>query len=82
MEVIDLLWDAGADIMVEDEDGHNLLHAACFESNVEVAEKLIRMGVEVNPTNTGIEITPLSVAVQEDCLDLVNLLLEHGARLD
>ena len=71
--------EAGADISKTDKLGRTALHfAASIGTNLDLIEKLIEMGAEVNAQSIGKE-TPLMKAIAFDNVDATKLLLEKEA---
>lgn len=67
-----------ADIQFRLVNNMNLLHLACKNKKVRMAEFLIKQNIEVNAQNND-GLTPLMVAVFYQQYDICKLLLEHGA---
>jgi ankyrin repeat protein len=64
-------------------DGFTALHFAGFFSRPAIAERLLMMSAEVNAvSHNPMRVTPLHSAVSSRCLDVVRLLLAHGASPD
>jgi ankyrin repeat protein len=84
--VVTFLLDHGADPNIPNKNGLTPLEHACGRDKANalvLAQLLISKGALVNATNvTGFTIEPLDWAVTTDNLDLVNLLLEHGAVIE
>ena len=82
--IVRLLLDHGADASTETVDGSKLLHLVsfgqyeCEADGVRVAELLLELGAEVD-TRTKDHLTPLHLASRYGKLDMVRLLLDHGA---
>jgi len=79
---LDLLASHGIEINIEDEFGNTPLHVAAGRENsaVDLVLLLIRLGADVNHRgDTGI--TPLHEPVVRGSLDVVQLLLDHGAKI-
>ena len=74
--IADLLFKAGADIMVRDKDGFTVLHSAIACTNLAVLEFFLSKGVSPNiPDNAGI--VPLKL--MKDNKEVRELLIKHGA---
>lgn len=78
-EIIGLLIDAGADINAYDIWGNTVLTVAMKAGHVETVKLLIKKGVDVNFTFTGVIQTPLMLAALLGKVDLVKLLIDAGA---
>ena len=82
--IVRLLLDHGADASTETEDGTKLLHLVsfgqyeCEADGVRVAKLLLELGAEVD-TRTKTHLTPLHAASLYGKLEMVRLLLDHGA---
>lgn len=71
----------GADPDYEDCRGYTALHWTCCYDHVDIAEMLIRRGVDLNAGRQGFP-SPLYFAAAHGHLKMVELLLRHRARLD
>jgi ankyrin len=82
--IVQLLLDHGADVNAETEEGLTLLHQVSFgryellEDGVRVTELLLEHGAEVD-TRDKDQWTPLHVASYFGNVEIVRLLLDHGA---
>jgi ankyrin repeat protein len=64
-------------------DGFTGLGLAIFFGHVEIARKLVDAGADVNrPSRNDIRVFPLHSAIESGKLELVDLLLKHGAKPD
>ena len=91
-EVIDLLFKYGADIHLRDKEGRNAIIYTTFgefictdgDSPIHILEVIINRGADVNyKWKTGNRIrTPLFGAVRGGHIDVMNLLIKHGAKVD
>ena len=61
------------------QDGTSLLHLACLFDSLRVATLLLQNGALVNKTAGGIAETPLHMASGMGHLEVVKILLAHGA---
>ena len=59
-------------------DGWTSLHAAAYCGHVEVARLLLQYKADIDARDSEGQ-TPLRLAVQNDCVDVAQLLLAHGA---
>ena len=73
---LDLLSKRGGDLHV---DGKALLHVSSQYGDPKVVQGLLDLGVDINLRNNQ-GLTPLQVASQKDNEQLVQLLLQHGAK--
>ena len=72
------LFDRKADFGIKDEDGMNILHAACRDGYLEFVEQLIRRGAEINlPDHDGR--TAIHYACMSGNSKLVETLLKLGS---
>ena len=61
-------------------DGQSLLHDAAYRGRVDIAEKLLERGANVNVELKGGAFTPLHMAAGLGHYQFVEYLLEHGAQ--
>jgi len=62
------------------EDGFQPLGLACFFGHIEAAECLLKAGAQINsPSNNPLLAAPIQSAVAAGHLEMVLMLLEHGA---
>ncbi|AEX62044.1 putative ankyrin repeat protein [Megavirus vitis] len=82
LSVVKLLLKRGANINAVDMYGNSALMLACSQNDVELAELLIRSGIDVN-IKSNCNMTALISAAynsgHNNNIDLIKLLLEHGA---
>ncbi len=69
-----------SDINATSSEGENALHMAISDGNVEIANELITLGINVNPRGD-LGRTPLHEAASRGDMALVELLVENGADL-
>lgn len=62
-------------------DGTSLLHNAAYRNRLETAALLISKGADINQGND-IGYTPLMAAAREGFVDMVKLLIDHGANVN
>lgn len=79
-EGVDALLSAGAKTGILDEVGASALHLAVRASRVEVVELLLRNGADPNPPRG--KGPTLSCVHEAASLDILRLLIEHGAHPD
>ena len=78
--VRDLLEEDPAQVNAIADDGFHPLELACFFGHYEIAELLLEYGASVDePSHNPMEVMPLHSAVASQSLEIVRLLLEHGA---
>ena len=78
-EVVEYLVAKGADVnFTSPSTGFTALTGAVSQRHARIADLLVRRGAEVNHVYEG-TLTPLVVAASHGDLDLVRLLLDHGA---
>ena len=58
-----------------------LLHAACYDCRADLAEQLILLGADVHAQEVNGR-TPLHHAANNGCLDVIDVLVRHGANLE
>lgn len=78
-DVVQVLYDAGADINVQDGDGHTALMYAVKGTHETVIHFLLQKGANVNAQSKKQRVTALIVAAAIGNVDVVQLLLDHGA---
>ena len=84
LEIVRLLLDHGTDVNVLDNHRNTPLHFAASEGQLEIACMLVERKADVDSLNSE-GLTPLHQASggwREQCLDIVRLLLCHGANVD
>lgn len=72
----------GADLHARDEDDRNALHLACLHGHRAVAAWLLEQGLDVDDASNALKETPLLLAAQGGHEELLEALLDAGARLD
>lgn len=80
IETVHILVKAGADINTLAGDGYNLLKRVTEKENTAFVHQLLETGADPNVTSTGE--TPLHLAVIRDNIEIMQLLLQHGANPD
>ena len=81
-DLLMLLVDNGADIFDFDDEGVGVLDMAITYDNIEMVKYILSKGIDINHTNRKSKLTPLMVATCYGRIDILKLLLEHGARKD
>ncbi len=74
-----MLVEAGADINFISGEGYTLLKYSAEGVNAEMVRALLDMGADTDAETKRYSTTPLYVAVQQDDLEIVQMLLEAGA---
>ena len=80
LEVIKELINAGANMHYTNEDGVSVLDEAIESKNLEIVKFLVESGIDVNATKRGSGFTPLMVATTLGNSELVEFLLQNGAK--
>jgi ankyrin repeat protein len=78
-QVVELLYEHGADVRVRGGMGWTLLHLASRDGLVDTARWLLNHGADANAQDNGEGWTPLHVAVWIKHPEIVQMLLEHHA---
>lgn len=81
-EIIWLLIDSGADLEEFNEDGVSILDYAIMYNRIELVQKILDKGVDVNSTHRRSRFTPLMGAVCYGRKEIAQMLLEKGAKVD
>jgi len=82
-ETFALLLEAGADASIIDKNQNNLLHHAAFNNTPDVATILLAQDViDLEHRRSQYGFTPLLVAAFEGNLEMVDLLVAHGANIE
>ncbi|MBL9076380.1 MAG: ankyrin repeat domain-containing protein [Planctomycetes bacterium] len=76
------LLSLGVDVDSTDDTHRTPLHYACVLGRLGCARRLLAAGADPNRYNDHFGENPLSCAVRARALDVVLLLLDHGARAD
>ena len=76
---MDALVEAGADIGKLDKLGGTPLHVASSFGEHELVSRLLDLGCDIKAGRTSDEASPLVLAVIQDHVDVVKLLLSKGA---
>lgn len=70
-------------ISQQDLNGNTPLEMACYKGCDEVADLLLRNGVDLSPvTKEGVHLTPMHVAAKDGHVKVVDLLVSHGSKVD
>lgn len=82
ISIINLLMEHhSVDIALVDNNGEDLLHYAVTAGNYNLTEKLIGLGFNINKKDNH-ENTPLSIAINNKFIGIIELLLKHNAKID
>lgn len=80
LNAVELSVSAGADINKKDEEGYTPLYYAIRKRSCDIVRTLLDAGAEVNTVlGKSKEIYPLGLAVHANNVEMVKLLLKHGA---
>lgn len=84
VEILELLKEFGADLATHPKPDHREpLKCAALHNQLKAAEWLIQQGVDINACrHPSLGDSPLAAAIQAGHLEMVELLVEHGASLD
>lgn len=79
--VVELLLQCGADANTTNTSGLSALYAACSEGHDEVVQMLLKKGADPHPEQATFSCElPLTVAARRSHLNIVKILLIHGAQ--
>lgn len=81
-EIVNYLLQRGADINARSASGLTALHAAAYAGHAEIISLLVARGAAVNDDSNRFGATPLILAAEENHIDAVSSLLEHGAYIN
>jgi len=80
-EMVELLLDAGADLGWKTSEGVSLLDEAVERNRIDLVKLFIARGIDPSETSRKSGMTALMLAACFDYIDLMEVLLEHGADL-
>ena len=80
-EMIELLLDEGADINWKTDEGISLLDEAVERNRIDLVKLFIERGLDPAETSRKSGMTTLMLAACFDYIEMMELLLEHGADL-
>lgn len=78
-EILMLLIESGADIHDFDDEGVSIFDMSVTYNNIDMVKFMIEKGIDVNFTSRRSRFTPLMAAVSYGRIEIVKILLEHGA---
>jgi len=78
-DIIDLLIENGADMYNFDEEGVSIFDYVITYNNMELFNRFVQDGIDVNETKRRSGFTPLMAAVCYTRLDMARILLQQGA---
>jgi ankyrin repeat protein len=81
-DLVMLLINAGADIYDFDEEGVSIFEVAITYNYLEIVQYFISEGIDVNKTQRRSGFTPLMAATCYGRVEIVKLLMQHGADKD
>lgn len=74
-------WKSGVDVLLVNRGGMDLLSIAAYYGHLEICEKLIELGLDVNRKRNSHsnDSTALTVAVSRENMDIMRFLISQGA---
>lgn len=82
LDAVDLLLRAGANVKATDRYGLTALSLACTNADFAMVRKLLDAGADANATDPNGETLLMTAARTEGGAEVVNLLVERGARVN
>jgi len=82
MDLLMLLVENGADLYDFDDEGVSIFDMSITYNNFEMVEYMIKQGIDVNFTQRRSRFTPLMAAASYGRVEILKLLIEHGANQD
>ncbi|KAJ6666301.1 hypothetical protein lerEdw1_000573 [Lerista edwardsae] len=77
LEVIQNLFQHGANPLLKNKDGWNCFHIACREGDPSIIQHFLDVSPDIWNTESKIKRTPLHTAAMHGCLEVVKVLLER-----
>ena len=81
-KILNVLIQRGLKPIKRNQQPITLLHKAVYYGNINTVKSLIDLKIDINNQNIPAESTPLLIASYLGNADIVELLLEHGAKVD
>ena len=81
-EIVNYLLQRGANINAQSASGLTALHAAAYAGQTEIVLLLVTKGAAINDSSNRFATTPLILATEENHIETVSSLLEHGADIN
>lgn len=78
-EVQKLIEEKGVEVGVRDSENITCMHWAAINNRVQLVEYLLAKGAEVDPLGGELMASPMQWAVRQGHMDMVVLLMKHGA---
>lgn len=78
-DVVEFLAENGASLECQDEDGFNPFHHAVMGGNIRNVLRLIELGADALKVSLYEEVSAMHLAAENGHVDVITLLLEHGA---
>ena len=79
LKILDTLIEVGADLSQLDKLGGTPLHAAASFGQAEIVSRLVDLGCDLKAARTSDDASPLVLAVIQDYVEVVKVLLAKGA---
>jgi ankyrin repeat protein len=76
---VQMLIEQGADTGITDDNGNTAVGSACTKGRADVVELLLNNGIQASATVDAAGHTLLMIAAANECMDVVRVLLQHGA---
>lgn len=81
-QIVDIMLPKLSNVNQEFTNGFTCLAAAASGTDVLMAKKFLELGADVNMPTGDRGFTPLHLAAENACLEMVKLLLDNGASID